>query len=61
MTEPVSERLQQKLNDLSKVTQKGGESNGWSGKNGENDPIKSGERTLSLILTVKDLLEVPVQ
>lgn len=43
--EPLSERLRQKLNDLSKVTQKGGESNGWSGENGENDPIKSGERT----------------
>ena len=32
MTEPLSERLQQRLNDLSKVTQKGGESNGWSEK-----------------------------
>lgn len=35
MMEPLSERLQQKLNDLSKVTQKGGESNGWSGKMGK--------------------------
>lgn len=61
MTEPLSERLQQRLNDLSKVTQEGGEAKGWSEKNGEHDQIKSGERTLSPILLLRELLEVPVQ
>ena len=44
-----------------KVLRKVENQTGGLRKNGENDQIKSGGRTLSLILMVKDLLEVPVQ